>query len=498
MAKLSQPGKVLEQTAKMVGMQRMKIFEGIDELADKVDSTKAGPKKIALQKELEEKMDAIAVEIRNYAGSPDFIRKGRYTEMEGLNVLFMFFNARVQGVERDMTRLFKVFGKDAQDRKLAATTLLKLSAFAALPTMLAWSMNRRDKDREEDYDELSERDKKHYIHIPLGEKFKHPYIEGKMVADFIRIPRRESIGLFSYTLEKGLDWLYERDPDAVNHMVSHWVESTLPVNVEGLTEGEGLTALESVMSSMNPVIKAPFELVSNRNFYRHKAIVPPSYEKAPDEHRYFATTPDIYKMLHNATTALDPLRIKHLVETLTAGGITQFLPPKETGEGGMGRAIASTRLISRLARSTFLEETDLDKILNDEQPQEAAERLIRRRAVDEFMEMTEGMSLQDKVRHIQPPKNNAGKLLNDLIIRRLREQALGLEPDEIRLKNSPVNVRSNVIIREMQGRSPAQVKVYLTDLASKKIITQDVANDIYMKLRARGESIQDYIREPVR
>jgi hypothetical protein len=80
----------------------------------------------------------------------------------------------------------------------------------------------------------------------------------------------------------------------------------------------------------------------------------------------------------------------------------------------------------------------------------------------------------------------------------LREQALGLEPDEMRLKNSPVSVRSNVIIREMQGRSPAQVKVYLTDLASKKIITQDVANDIFMKLRARGESIQDYLREPVR
>jgi len=88
--------------------------------------------------------------------------------------------------------------------------------------------------------------------------------------------------------------------------------------------------------------------------------------------------------------------------------------------------------------------------------------------------------------------------LNDLIIRRLREVALGLEPEEIRLKRSSVNVRSSVVLKKMRGMPPAQVKIYLADLARKGIITQDVANDMMYKMRLRGETIHDYTREPAK
>ena len=84
------------------------------------------------------------------------------------------------------------------------------------------------------------------------------------------------------------------------------------------------------------------------------------------------------------------------------------------------------------------------------------------------------------------------------IIRRLREMALGLEPDEIRLKNSSSAARASVVLKKMQGMQPAEVKVYLTDLASKKILTQDVANVLMEKMAMRGESMSDYVTEPVR
>ena len=257
--------------------------------------------------------------------------------------------------------------------------------------------------------------------------------------------------------------------------------------------------MQSVFSSMNPIVKAPMEQVGNMNFFRHKPIVPQSYLRAAPQQQYFETTPDIYKLVAGIHKELSPLRIKHFVETITAGGITQLMPPKEVGAGpSWGREIASTRLISRLARSTYIDETDLDEILNDENMHDATARVIRRRGADKFMKETEGMSVQDRVRHLRPPTDNNTKLLNDLIIRKLREQVLGLEPDELRMKNSSVNVRSSTIVRKIQGMSPAQVKVYLTDLAAKKILTRDVANDFVMKLQQRGESIYDYLREPVR
>ena len=492
LAKANQVGKAMEQTAKLVGLQRMKVFEGIDDLADRIDSA-TGAKKVALQNEMKDRMRAISVEIRNFAGSPDFMRKGKFTENEALNVLFLFFNARVQGVERDLNRLSKVFSSNPQDRKLGAGVMLKMTAFAAMPTAIAWALNRRDEDRERDYAEVSDEEKKRYFMIPLDSFFEHPYIEGKMVRDYIRIPRRESFGLFSYTIEKGLDHMYDKDPAAVSEILTHWAESTFPINIHGIPEGDIGKGIESMASNLNPILRAPAELIGNRNFFRRKPIVPISMQRSDPSEQYYNTTPEIYKGY-----GISPLKIKHTLEALTAGGITQFLPPKDVGDGGVGRRIASAPLISRLARSTFLAEDEITEIMDDADMMDATARVIRRRAVSKFMTDTRGLSIQDRVRAIPPATNNDERLRNEGIIRRLREIALGLDDDEIRMKNSTVNVRSSVIVSRIQDMTPAEVKVYLTDLANKRILTRDVGRDLALKLHARGESIHDYLREPVR
>ena len=498
-AKASSVGKTLEQTAKMVGMQRMKIFEGLDVLEQKIQDEKDPQKLAALQKEAQEVSDQIAVEIRNFAGSPDFIRKGKFTDSEALNVIFMFFNARIQGVERDLSRMLQIFSPKG-DKAEAMKVMMKVSAFAAMPTMLAWSMNRRYKD---DYDEVSDEEKKRYFMIPLDEMFEHPYIEGKMVRDYIRVPRRESFGLFSYTLEKGLDFFYEKDPAAVNELLGFWLESTMPVNIAGLTEGDLLKAGESVGSSLNPLLKAPAELIGNRNFFRHKPLVPQSLADADAKEQYYESTPDVYKAL-GGMTGLGALRTKHLLESLTAGGITQFFPnkdvgiPSEAGVPALGRTIASTPLVSRLARSSYLAESDLQEIMDDSDQLSATDRVIRRRFVDRWFNDTRGMTIQDRVRHIPPATNHSEKLRNDMIIKRLRMMALGLEPDEARLAGMPVDARADVIFNQMQNRTPAEVKVYLTDLAGKRIVTQGVANVLMERMASRGEDIYDYTAEPVR
>ena len=61
-----------------------------------------------------------------------------------------------------------------------------------------------------------------------------------------------------------------------------------------------------------------------------------------------------------------------------------------------------------------------------------------------------------------------------------------------------MDARADVIFNQMQNRTPAEVKVYLTDLASKRIVTQGVANVLMVRMAARGEDIYDYTAEPVR
>ena len=277
----------------------------------------------------------------------------------------------------------------------------------------------------------------------------------------------------------------------------------MPVNIAGLTEGDLLKAGESVGSSLNPLLKVPAELIGNRNFFRHKPLVPQSLADADAKEQYYESTPDVYKAL-GGMTGLGALRTKHLLESVTAGGITQFFPnkdvgiPSEAGVPALGRTIASTPLVSRLARSSYLAESDLQEIMDDSDQLSATDRVIRRRFVDRWFNDTRGMTIQDRVRHIPPATNHSEKLRNDMIIKRLRMMALGLEPDEARLAGMPVDARADVIFNQMQNKTPAEVKVYLTDLASKRIVTQGVANVLMERMASRGEDIYDYTAEPVR
>jgi len=81
----------------------------------------------------------------------------------------------------------------------------------------------------------------------------------------------------------------------------------------------------------------------------------------------------------------------------------------------------------------------------------------------------------------------------------LRQQALGLDPDEIRMANSPVSVRASVVLNQVEGMTPAEVKVYLTDLGQKRILTRATIIEVNRRLMERsGETLLDYMPEPVR
>ena len=477
-------GKVLEHTAKLVGYQRLMDIEGATKLSQKIEATKDSEKKAALEKELDEKMRRIAIEIRNYVGSPDFARRGTATEAWQLNLVFMFFNARVQGVERDFHRLGGIVRKG--DRSDGIKMALKLTSMAAIPSVLIWAMNRRD-DYDEDYDKISPEDKRHYFHIPMDKWFTHPWT-GEKVREYIRIPRRETFGLVSYLAEGMLEHMVNEDPKAVNEMIAALAEGIIPVNIQSEKGGLELDPwgrFESVLSSLNPVIKTPIEIVSNRNFYHHGDVIRKSLKAAPAHEQYYNNTPDLYRNLAGIIGA-SPLRVQHGIRGMTAGLVSQFIPDKDIDDRP---GLMKVPFAKRLFRSKYLNPTDDMRAMEDYVTDSAGGAAVRHRLVDAFWTRTRELNPRDRARAAivmlsGMEASHDTMLVKRELVKRFRE--MNLSRDERMLKTLPVEARAGFILDKMMSMPADERREYWLNLHSKKIVTRDVAGTILRELRPLG------------
>ena len=481
-------GKVLEHTAKLVGYQRLMDIEGATKLSQKIEATKDSEKKAALEKELDEKMRRIAIEIRNYVGSPDFARRGTATEAWQLNLVFMFFNARVQGVERDFHRLGGIVRKG--DRSDGIKMALKLTSMAAIPSVLIWAMNRRD-DYDEDYDKISPEDRRHYFHIPMDKWFTHPWT-GEKVREYIRIPRRETFGLVSYLAEGMLEHMVNEDPKAVNEMIAALAEGIIPVNIQSEKGGLELDPwgrFESVLSSLNPVIKTPIEIVSNRNFYHHGDVIRKSLKAAPAHEQYYNNTPDLYRDLAGIIGA-SPLRVQHGIRGMTAGLVSQFIPDKDIDDRpGLMKVPLIGGPAKRLFRSKYLNPTDDMRAMEDYVTDSAGGAAVRHRLVDAFWTRTRELNPRDRARAAivmlsGMEASHDTMLVKRELVKRFRE--MNLSRDERMLKTLPVEARAGFILDKMMSMPVDERREYWLNLHSKKIVTRDVAGTILRELRPLG------------
>lgn len=483
---LNTTGKVLEHTAKLVGFQRMIDLEEVEMLQVKIDAEENLEKQLELEDELASKMKSLAIEIRNYIGSPDFARMGTATEAMGLNLVFMFFNARVQGVERDFNRLAGIFRKG--DRGEAMKMALRLTAMAAVPSVLVWSMNRR-KDYDDDYDKISPEDKKHYIHIPMESFFTHPWT-GEKVREYIRIPRRETFGMVSYLTEGMLDYMVDQDPKAVEEMVSGLIEGIVPVNIQSKSGGLDLDPMgrfESVMSSLNPVIKTPFEIASNRNYYHHSQIVRPELEAAPSNQQYYNNTPIRYRQIAKILGG-SPLLVQHGIRGMTAGLFDQFIPEADSSD--RPKLMQKVPIAKRLFRSKYLAPTDNMIEMEKLGEGEAARAAERNRIVDSFWRESKDMVPRDRARFaldmLKEMKQGHNTLLvKNALVKKFRE--LNLSREELMLKSQlGVVPRAQYIISAMMKLPVDERREYWLNLYNKRIITRDVARSIVQEMRPFG------------
>jgi len=454
--------QAIEQTSKVLGVKRAMRFEGVTS-----------------GKELAKQIPEAVTELRRFSGSPDFGRQGSAIENARLNLLFMFLNARIQGAIADVGRLT---GRDGT--KTAASTWFKLASAVGIPTAYLYYLNNQ-KENKADYDARSTQEKQNYWLIPKADESGKPrYItteDGQKVRDFWRIPKRESSKWIANLTESALNFAQNRDPKAAKDFGIQMIQELSPVNIQGETAQE---RLESVGSSLNPVIKAPLELATGRDLYRHRALITDDrMAKADPELQYTERTPEAFKKLAIAMpdaapeVLRSPIMLENLTRNLTAGLLTQFMNRKPV----QGRTKAENQPL--LQRFQSIPMTDTKQFQEDIQGLErgaANEQLNRHRAATKLLEENPKKQPEELAEIIvgnREPTHEDAKLIRHVVDLWLSKEN-GATYQDRQVIALPARQRALWIQQQIAGLDSAAQDEKLQELARKRIYTEAVAGEL--------------------
>lgn len=453
----------IEQTSKIVGVKRaMRLEKVINAETGQMEGIGSG-------KALAQFAPEAITEIRRFSGSPDFGRSGKWTDQARLNLLYMFFNARVQGTIADVGRLT---GWDGAG--MARKTWFKVGTAIGLPSVYVYLMNNSD-EYKEDYAKRPEQEKRNYWLIP-----KDSFItssSGEKMRDYWRIPKRESAKWVGNFVEAGMDFAQQRDPERFGDWAGTMLEEVFPVNIQGETAQQ---RLESVGASLNPIIKAPLEIATGRDMYRHRNIVPETMKKASPELQYTDRTAEVFKQLAQAMPDVapevfrSPLMLENMTKNMTAGLITQFLPRKPVE----GRSdLENTPLGQRFQAVPYTDSSEFEDRMEKLERETADEQLTRFRNADKLLKENKGQDLKALVQKSIAAHGADRKQVEKLVDLWTAEQR-GITPQERRIMALPVAQRAEYIIGELSGKTPEQRAAIIRSYATKRILTEGVAEQM--------------------
>jgi len=244
----------------------------------------------------------------------DFARIG--AQMRGANAIVPFFNAQVEGTDREIRGFVK--------HPFRATFLA--AAAITLPSVLLWMANHDDPRYPEipqwqkdlfwlvftdKWDAISEEDAKQ---VPAAYKRLRGNQWEQNNGTIWRIPKPFALGiLFGSVPERVLDAYYGDHPNAFKHL--------------------GKSIKEAFLPNVFPTIIAPFiEQFSNRSLFTERPIVPKYLEDVLPEYQYAPYTSETAKLLGKALGAMgvdksaagSPLVIDNYIRAWT-GGLGQYV-----------------------------------------------------------------------------------------------------------------------------------------------------------------------------
>lgn len=438
----------LEQTTKLMGFKRGLRMENFEKLSPELQAAK---------------LQEIASEVRKYSGSPDFWRHGLKVPRQ-MSLLFMFFGARVAGVSTDLARLG---GKAGYQKEAWAN----LSVFVGLPTLAAALAN-YDPEEREYYEKQNEKERHDYYMIPRGIFYLDD--NGEKRQEYWTIPKDDTAKIFSSMVESFVKFAHDKDPWIMAEFVENFFEDISPISMHGDGWHE---RIESFISSSNPLLKVPLEMVMNRNTFFHTDIIPTKMENWSPQDQRRSTTPRLF-VEAGKILGVSPLFLEHATRGYTAGLFTQFIPRKAQEGRAAWTAIAPLNMFASSAYGG--DDLRLKRLI---EVKEIADADLGGR----FWEV-EGRWLE--MQHYKPTEFRKAirmiaatdKEMAKKLIERRKKASLGWGyQDSVALQLGVKNgARAKFIKGELDefGDDRAKARAYLSDLIKKKIATKEVLRQV--------------------
>lgn len=310
------PEGFLKRAAGLPGplSERVNIFkwmvEGAQQLnsaieeATKLTSTRRGLASGATPEE-------VAYETANFGGSPNFARAGSWGQH--VNLLWMFYNARLQGTAANIRRLREI-------PSVAGKAALSRVVFLGLVPMTAlWAYNQQFAG-DHGLEDVSDSDKQKYHIILLPDTYQAG--DGSTKRKYVKIAKEETDQIFGGLLEAGLNALADADPHSAQQTALDLLGNLSPVtfDVKGDTLGAVATGIGAgVLAATNPVIRLPGELTANYNARTQGAIVPRGLAEQvrPEDQARPTTSPTMIQL--GKILGMSPIKLEYAITSGTGG-----------------------------------------------------------------------------------------------------------------------------------------------------------------------------------
>lgn len=267
---------------------------------------------------------ALAYEVANYGGSPNFSRNG--TIGPEMNLLWMFYNARLQGTAADIRRYRET------PSTLGKRAALRTAVYVVLPTLAAWALawfyDEEDKALGIQGPSRPERQRNWIIPMP----YVYQAADGTMRRAYVKIAKDESAQVLGGALESSLDWLAERDPETVRKIGLDTLGNLSPISFD--IEGEPPTAADvlrgvgsGVLAGLNPLFRLPVETGLDYNARFQGPIVPRGLADRvlPQDQARPMTSPTVINLARLFAEAglpeplSNPIKLEYIITSGTGG-----------------------------------------------------------------------------------------------------------------------------------------------------------------------------------
>ena len=261
-------GKSLEEAHKLVNLQRGLDIEGVKRVG--ISRLKNTVSAMKTPEDVSAAIDAVAYEVQNIAGSPNF--QAASPALKSMSLALQFFSARVKGVMSDMRRIGNMAGFNVEGVKLTAQergTLLANTMLVTLPIVLTAILNHSDDDDEDELKKnVSEFDRNKNVLVKFGTFTDDA---GKDRPNYIKFPVRDIPAIINHAANYGAEYLKHKDPKSLKMMAAKIIGEVSPLDLEFEHGSERFW--QSIISSSTPIPKYAFEAGSDINTRYGRALL---------------------------------------------------------------------------------------------------------------------------------------------------------------------------------------------------------------------------------